>query len=334
MKHIKKIITGVATLLIIACDNAPKQATLEGKIENLPKEVTEVVLRTKDKVKNITIENGYFKDTISITGEFAYLQVGSKGKTLFLNKNSHLIVYIDADNFDHSIRFKGDGKETNTYIQNREEITFKVFEQLDSINQLKPSDFKNYTTKIANDVDHLLSKSKNIDPIVLDAEKESLPIFIENLKKQYNTVNNVTYKTGSNAPTFSYENYKGGKTSLEDLKGNLVYIDIWATWCPPCKAEIPYLQQLEKKYYGKKIKFVSISVDSPNTKSKWKKMIADKNMSGVQLFADGDNSLMNAYQIKGIPRFILLDTNGKIINSNAPRPSSRNALESLIDQNL
>lgn len=322
--------------MTIACNNSPKQASIEGTLENLPKELTEVTLRTKDKVKNIKIENGVFKDTININNEFAYLQIGNKGKTLFLNKNAHLVVTADFADFENTISFNGDGEDENNYINNREKITFKVFGLIDSINKLDQSGLDNYISNMSSNIDKLLAKNKDINPVLLKAEKENLPLFLENIKKQYNSVNNknVSLKLGDSAPNFTYENYKGGNTSLEDLKGNLVYIDIWATWCPPCIAEIPYLKKMEEKFHDKKIKFVSISVDNPNAKDKWKNMIKAKQMGGVQLFTGGDNSIMEAFEINGIPRFILLDKEGKIINSNAPRPSSNTTLENLIKSNL
>lgn len=132
------------------------------------------------------------------------------------------------------------------------------------------------------------------------------------------------------SPKFiSYENYDGSKTSLDDLKGKYVYVDVWATWCPPCRKEIPYLQKIEKKYHGKNIAFVSISLDKESDKSKWKKMILDQKMGGIQLFAGKDNTFTKGYNIKGIPRFILIDKNGNIANANAPRPSNTKAIEQL-----
>ncbi|MFK8059036.1 MAG: TlpA family protein disulfide reductase [Polaribacter sp.] len=68
--------------------------------------------------------------------------------------------------------------------------------------------------------------------------------------------------SGSPSPKFNgYENNAGGKTSLEDLKGKYVYIDVWATWCGPCIAEIPSLKKVEKDFHNKNIEFVSISID-------------------------------------------------------------------------
>jgi thiol-disulfide isomerase/thioredoxin len=122
-----------------------------------------------------------------------------------------------------------------------------------------------------------------------------------------------------------YENNAGGTTSLEDLKGKYVYMDIWATWCGPCIAEIPYLKQTEKQYHNKNIEFVSISIDRIKDHKKWKKMIVDKELGGLQLFADNnwDSKFIQDYLIKGIPRFILLDPKGNIVSANAPRPSDK-----------
>ena len=59
----------------------------------------------------------------------------------------------------------------------------------------------------------------------------------------------------------TFENYAGETSSLEDFKGRYVYIDVWATWCGPCKKEIPYLKAIEEKFHNRNIEFVSISVD-------------------------------------------------------------------------
>lgn len=135
---------------------------------------------------------------------------------------------------------------------------------------------------------------------------------------------------GQPSPKFvNYENYAGGTTSLDDLKGKYVYIDVWATWCGPCKYEIPFLQKVEEQYHDKNIHFVSISTDKQSDKDKWKKMIADKGMGGVQLITDNDfnTSFISDYKIMGIPQFILLDPQGNIVQSNAPRPSDKKLIE-------
>jgi len=125
------------------------------------------------------------------------------------------------------------------------------------------------------------------------------------------------------APDFKYENLQGQLVSLKDFKGNYVYIDIWATWCGPCIAEIPSLKKLEKSFEGKKIKFVSISVDVSAHKQKWADFVKNNNLGGVQLLADRDfnSEFIKTFGITTIPRFILIDPEGKIIDNNAKRPS-------------
>ena len=139
----------------------------------------------------------------------------------------------------------------------------------------------------------------------------------------YNRIKKI--KPGSYSPTFeAYENHAGGYSSLGDFKGKYVYVDVWASWCAPCIKEIPDLKAVEKKFRGKKIEFVSISIDTDRSYDDWKKMVVDKELTGVQLIADKawDSEFIKDYQIKGIPRYILIDPEGKIVNAMAPSPST------------
>jgi len=144
----------------------------------------------------------------------------------------------------------------------------------------------------------------------------------------------IKLSKGQPSPKFAnYENYSGGKTSLDDLKGKFVYIDVWATWCGPCIREIPSLKEVEKNYHKKNIAFVSLSIDAINDHDKWKEMIKEKELGGIQLFADNSwkSQFVTDYGIQGIPRFLLIDPEGNIVNSNAPRPSSPELI-SLFDE--
>ncbi|WP_417443556.1 TlpA family protein disulfide reductase [Joostella sp.] len=123
---------------------------------------------------------------------------------------------------------------------------------------------------------------------------------------------------------FTYNDPKGNPVSFSEFKGKYVYIDLWATWCGPCKKEIPFLKELEEKYKDEAIEFVSISLDKPKNLQKWKDFVADKNLKGVQLVADNafDSGIAKNYSVKSIPRFLLFDKEGKIISTNALRPSN------------
>lgn len=129
---------------------------------------------------------------------------------------------------------------------------------------------------------------------------------------------------GKASPKFvNYENNAGGTTSLDDLKGKYVYVDVWATWCGPCKQQIPFLKKVEKQYHNKNIEFVSISIDVKKDHQKWKDMVKKEELGGIQLFADNDwkSQFVQDYGIRGIPRFLLIDPEGNIVSSDAPRPS-------------
>lgn len=138
-----------------------------------------------------------------------------------------------------------------------------------------------------------------------------------------------TLVKGKPSPKFNYENHKGGTTSLDDLKGKFVYIDVWATWCGPCKAEIPFLKEVEKKYHGKNIEFVSISIDNEKDHETWKNFVTEQQLGGIQLYADNawQSQFVKDYVIDGIPRFILVDTEGNIVSADAPRPSNEKLIE-------
>ena len=168
-----------------------------------------------------------------------------------------------------------------------------------------------------------LTTDENMDEVynmyVSEVQNEEYKAKIE---EKYSKIKNLV--KGKPSPTFDYENHKGGKTALADLKGKYVYVDVWATWCGPCKAEIPSLKKLEEDYHDKNIEFVSISVDRPDDYETWKKMVAEKELGGIQLMSDKDwkSDFVTGYAIEGIPRFILIDPDGNIVSADAPRPSN------------
>jgi thiol-disulfide isomerase/thioredoxin len=140
---------------------------------------------------------------------------------------------------------------------------------------------------------------------------------------------------GKPSPKFEYPDINGKQVKLENLKGKLVYVDVWATWCGPCIKEIPSLKKLEADYHGQAVEFVSISIDVKKDFEKWQNMVKEKDLKGIQLFADNDwkSTFVKSYAIDGIPRFILIDKAGNILNADAPRPSDGEIRE-LINANL
>lgn len=132
---------------------------------------------------------------------------------------------------------------------------------------------------------------------------------------------------GNPSPDFTLKDIEGKEYTLASFKGKPLYIDIWATWCMPCIKEIPDLKKIEKEF-GDKIHFLSIC--KSDTKENWEKFVKKEKLEGFQLFAPDENiPFFKDYNVQGIPRFILIDKDGKIIDSNAKRPSNPKLREEL-----
>lgn len=125
---------------------------------------------------------------------------------------------------------------------------------------------------------------------------------------------------GRPSPIFKGVDINGKEMSLRDFRGKYIYIDMWATWCGPCQKELPYLTKLEEKYKGRNIVFVGLSIDQD--KAKWEARVKSGALGGTQLYIGKGTKFQSDYRISGIPRFILLDPNGRIVNPDMSRPSS------------
>ncbi len=136
--------------------------------------------------------------------------------------------------------------------------------------------------------------------------------------------NSMKLSKGKIAPDFTLSNINQQKISLRELRGKVVYIDFWATWCAPCIKELPDWEKLRREYASNNdIVFLGISIDQDI--SRWTKYVKDKKLGGIQLIApEGRKSSVNkVYTVTGIPRYVLIDKAGKIIDEFAPHPSSK-----------
>ncbi|WP_109300269.1 TlpA disulfide reductase family protein [Aquimarina sp. AU474] len=143
-------------------------------------------------------------------------------------------------------------------------------------------------------------------------------------------------------PNAEVTNPDGEKVKIIEMMNKLTIIDYWATWCKPCIAEMPYLEEIEKKYNGK-LDVISISADM--TEATWKKYLTKEGKTGHQYWVEMNNPLMNLItetytmddDTKGsswaIPRFFLVNEKGEILNKHCPEPSS-GLLEAIIEQHL
>ncbi|MDE7074486.1 MAG: TlpA family protein disulfide reductase [Odoribacter sp.] len=144
-------------------------------------------------------------------------------------------------------------------------------------------------------------------------------------------------KNGQPVTNIMFNDIHGKEWGLHMFKGKYMLIDVWATWCGPCKYQIPYLMRLEEEFKEKGIVFVSLSADKPADSQKWKDMVREFGMKGICGIVPNafEHPFFERYQIKSIPRFILIDPDGNIVMTRARRPSDpvlKMQLKELLDQ--
>lgn len=127
---------------------------------------------------------------------------------------------------------------------------------------------------------------------------------------------------GQEAPDLEFFNLDGDRVKLSELKGTLLYINFWASWSELSLQEFPYWEALRKKFEGYSIQFVSVSMDYARDRNKWEYIVEKQNLGGLQLMQDPQSkAFTDKYFISDLPRYFLIDKEGKIISVHAPHPS-------------
>lgn len=187
----------------------------------------------------------------------------------------------------------------------------------------------------------------------------SAQFFLQNMKENYPNSNYLaraeadvqtlrkafeTYQ--ENGAINLYDTRGKNKNKLSDLlkpyKGKIVYLDIWGTWCGPCKKEMEYVHELKQRFAGKDVVFVYLDKDEDGREGYWRKYIKDIGLEG-QHYRMNDSAinviwqelqLAGAQSIHSYPSFVIFDRQGKIAHVNAERPSSREKLYEQLDKML
>lgn len=138
-------------------------------------------------------------------------------------------------------------------------------------------------------------------------------------------------KQGQMAPEFSCPTPDGKKNfGPQDFKGKFLVMDFWASWCGPCRAEIPHLKKAYEKYADKEVAFFSVSIDKSN--AAWKKALGEENMPWEQVCApQAGKEVMRLYQFSGIPYVLILDKEGRIVGTNLRGQALMDKLEELVN---
>jgi peroxiredoxin len=113
------------------------------------------------------------------------------------------------------------------------------------------------------------------------------------------------------APAFALKSLTGETVSLASLKGNVVFIDFWATWCPPCRISMPSVERLHADYKGKPVRVIGVSVDEDIDALR---AFVKKKKTAHPVLMDPDSATASAYGAEGIPHFAVVDREGRLID--------------------
>ncbi|HTE25204.1 TlpA family protein disulfide reductase [Flavitalea sp.] len=158
--------------------------------------------------------------------------------------------------------------------------------------------------------------------------------FRNDIDRRYNYKLNMltTAQYGKPAPLFKLRDTLGKLHSLDEFKGKLVYIDLWASWCLPCRLETPYMHKIISKYSKRSdIAFIGVAVS--DRMQDWKRAIRQDKPRWLQLH-DNSTFVANAYAATSVPRYVLIDKAGNVLDFHAPPPSQQAKLVAIIDKEL
>nr|WP_121269312.1 TlpA disulfide reductase family protein [Pedobacter schmidteae] len=149
-------------------------------------------------------------------------------------------------------------------------------------------------------LDHLAQKYPNLPQV-----KKQRADILANIAQTKKIAN------GMPAPDFSYADLSGKKWGPKDFRGKYLIVDFWASWCGPCRQEIPHLKEVYKKYKDKGLEILAVSIDAKA--DMWKKALNEEKMTWTQVNAPESKPVMSSYLFNGIPFLVLIDKEGRII---------------------
>jgi thiol-disulfide isomerase/thioredoxin len=129
---------------------------------------------------------------------------------------------------------------------------------------------------------------------------------------------------GELAPDFRMERFEGGTVSLGELRGKVVMLDFWATWCPPCVKEMPYLIKLAQEYEGQGLAFLAASRDDPaDARALVGSFIARRAPQLGPYATFADDGVARSYGVQALPTLFFIDREGRILESHRGALSER-----------
>jgi peroxiredoxin len=116
---------------------------------------------------------------------------------------------------------------------------------------------------------------------------------------------------GFKVPSFTLPDINGKEVSLSDQRGKVVLVNVWATWCPPCRREMPSMQRLYEKFKGKNFEILAVSIDSEGREAV-EPFMRKMNLTFPALLDPGE-TIRSLYGITGVPESFIIDQQGILV---------------------
>lgn len=139
---------------------------------------------------------------------------------------------------------------------------------------------------------------------------EKLTLSREKMEKAFNSLKVQLIKDSPSMPDFTLQNLEGKKISTENLRGKFLWINFWATWCPPCRAEMPSMQKVWEEFGGEN--FIILAVDLRENREKVRSFIKNNGYT-FPILLDTSGDVGKKYGVRSIPTNFFVDPDGKVV---------------------
>lgn len=225
----------------------------------------------------------------------------------------------------------------NSIINQQRQLAFTSLNYAISIPELAVRDYSLYKS-----FDDYIEGSRSFEGLILLHEKFAKMYHFFSEKGYANAIAKKfedkfaqlqKLSIGNTIPDIILQDSVGTNYKFSDFRGKVLFLDLWASWCAPCRAENPGLKKIVASYEGRAdIKFISISIDRDSTA--WKKAVRVDNLQWLQLIDDNKETFKTRLYVKSIPRFIVVSKAGNIVTFDGPWPSETESVKSLLDAEL